>query len=924
MFKQAWIKGILRNQIQSGCMNMKKQLEMLFILLTIALGIFSFSNRTLFPAANATYVEGPIKQDTIWTLVDSPFVVSQNVIVYSNATLTLEPGVEVKFGGNFSLIISGKLYANGTEKAITFTSNKEQPEVGDWKSITFNGMEESVLIGCFVAYAENGVFVDNGNVALEDSTISLCQNGIAIADGELTIENSSISLCRKSGISITNGESTVQNTLIAENQENGIYITGNGQVTIQNNTVLANGNGIFLTGNESSSVNISQNMISANKQNGIRIDANATDVTIVDNIVSSNDNAGVYISSTKSTYITNNSVSYNKIGILYDEGSHKADFNDIYGNEMGMNVLINATVNAEYNYWGDKSGPYHESLNPNGQGNRVGGDGVNLDFIFFLSKPIGIINTPPTAILQSDKALVQPNEEVMFFAANSFDSDGRVDRYFFDFGDGSNSSWTTLSVFTHKYSSLGTYNATLTVMDDYGAINNTMVTTINVQNLPQLQISVDLSISTVYEGEQVSIMAYVTYGATAVENATVTMFSVKGGNFTESSGLTNASGYFVTTFTAPEITENANVRIVACGSKTGFTDGSNYEYLKVLPFLSVQITANPNAIKSEEAAEILINVKSGEEPVSNASVAISSSDGSLSSETGTTDSNGILSLVFTAPKTTTLLNVNIIATATKDDYMNGMGQTIISIEPKTLDVQIISVPSSTISEAECNVTVHIEYDMTSIFEAEVTVVAENGNLSTNTGLTDVYGNVTFVFTAPPVNEQSSISITAQATKEGYAQGQSLLEITVNPRTFYIQISAPTVESGESGNVIVNVTCKEDATPVAGAVVTMSAENGNFSVTTKTTDTTGICTFAFDAPQTAEQVSIVITASVTKNGYTDGGNQTSITVTPKTVLQAEGGWPILTILLILIPIVIAIVVVVLIKLKIISVSSEEEE
>ena len=903
---------------------MKKQLEMLFILLIIAFGIFSFSNRTLFPAVNATYVEGPITQDTIWTLVDSPFVVSKNVTVYSNATLTIEPGVEVKFGGNFSLTIYGKLYANGTEKAITFTSNKEQPEVGDWRAITFNGMEKSMLMGCFVTYAENGVFVENGNVTLEDSAISLCQNGIVIADGELTIANSSISLCRQSGISITNGESTVQNTLIAENQENGIYITGNGQVTIQYNTVLANGNGVFLTGNESSSVNISQNIISANKQNGIRIDANDTDVTIVDNIVSSNDNAGFYISSTKSTYITNNSVSYNKIGILYDEGNHKADFNDIYGNEMGMNVLTNATVNAEYNYWGDKSGPYHESLNPNGRGNPVGGSGVNLDFIFFLTKPIGIINTPPTAILLTDRALVQPNGDVMFFASNSFDSDGRVDRYFFDFGDGSNSSWTTLSVFTHKYSSLGTFNTTLAVMDDYGAINNTTVTTINVQNLPQLQINVDLSISTAYEGEQVSIIAYVTYGTTAVENATVTMFSVKGGNFTESSGLTNASGYFVTTFTAPEITKNANVRIVASASKTGFTDDSDYEYLEVLPFLSVQITANPDVIKSEETAQILINVKSGEEPVSNASVTISSSDGSLSSETGTTDSNGILPLVFTAPKTTTLLNVNIVATATKDDYMNGMGQTIISIEPKTLDVQIISEPSSTISEAECNVTVHVEYGMIPIFEAAVTVVAENGNLSTDTGLTDVYGNVTFVFTAPSVNEQSSISITAQATKEGYAQGQSLLEITVNPRTFDIQINAPIVESGESVNVIVNVTCKEDATPVAGAVVTMSSENGNFSVTTKSTDTTGTCTFVFDAPQITEQVSIVITANVTKNGFTDGGNQASITVTPKTVPQAEGGWPIATILLILIPIVIAIVVVVLIKLKIISISSEEEE
>jgi len=890
----------------------------------MAFSIFNFASITLFPAVNATYVEGPITQDTIWTLVDSPFVVSKNVTVYSSATLTIEPGVEVKFGGDFSLIVLGKLYANGTSKPITFTSNKIQPEVGDWNAIIFNGMEKSMFIGCFVAYAKNGISIENSDVEITNSTISHCsENGITATNGKLMIQNSTTSLCNKDGISITDSELTIQNSIIAENQENGICITGNGQITIQKNTVLANGNGVLLTGNEALGVNISQNIISASKQSGIRIDANNTDFAIINNIVSSNNN-GFYISSPKSTYITNNSISYNKIGILYDAGDHTANFNDIYGNEMGMNALFNATVNAEHNYWGDPSGPYHESLNPNGQGNPVGGDGVDLDFIFFLTKPIGIINTRPTASLQTDRILVPPNENLMFFATNSFDNDGRVDRYFFNFGDGSNSSWTTLSIFTHKYGPpVRTYNATLIVMDDYGAISNSVVTTINVQNLPPLQISVDLSNSTIHEGEQVPITVYVTTGTTPVKNANITMFSVKGGNFTDPSGLTNAAGYFVTTFTAPKVTRIANIRIIARASKLGYVDGSAYDYLEVLPFLSVQITANPDTIKSEGTTQVLIHVSCNGESVSNASVTILSSSGSLSSETAITNSSGSVSLVFTAPQTTTFLNVNITAIATKDGYMNGMGQTIIGVDPKTLNVQITAKPNATISEANISVTVHVEYDMISIVGANITIVAENGNFSKTTGLTDNYGNVTFIFTAPQVNEQSNITITAQATKAKYAQGQSQLKIAVNPRTFNVQISAPTVESGESADVIVHVTCKEDATTVTGAAVTMSSSEGNFSVITKTTDSTGTCTFVFDAPQTTEQTSIVITANVTKNGYVDRGNQTAITVNPKTVPQGEGGWPITTMLLIIIPIIIAVVVVILIKLKIIVISTEEE-
>jgi hypothetical protein len=149
-------------------------------------------------------------------------------------------------------------------------------------------------------------------------------------------------------------------------------------------------------------------------------------------------------------------------------------------------------------------------------------------------------------------------------------------------------------------------------------------------------------------------------------------------------------------------------------------------------------------------------------------------------------------------------------------------------------------------------------------------------------------------------------------------------MTVDPRTFGVQISVSSVESGEQADVTVQVTCREDATHVADAVVTVSSREGNFSIITKTTDSTGTCTFVFDAPQTTEQIFVVITANVTKNGYVDGGNQTTITVNPKTVPQAEGGWPITTILLIIIPIIIAVIVVILIKLKIITFSPEEEE
>ena len=117
---------------------MKKQLKLLPLLVVIIVGTFTFANSLLFPTVSATYVEGSITQDTIWTLTDSPFVVSKNVTVYPNVILTIEPGVEIRFGEKFSLIVNGQLIANGTQdKMTTFTSNKDQPEAGDWNTIEF-------------------------------------------------------------------------------------------------------------------------------------------------------------------------------------------------------------------------------------------------------------------------------------------------------------------------------------------------------------------------------------------------------------------------------------------------------------------------------------------------------------------------------------------------------------------------------------------------------------------------------------------------------------------------------------------------------------------------------------------------------------------------------------------------------------------
>ncbi len=94
--------------------------------------------------ASALTVTGPICQDTTWHLADSPVVAQVSVFVGGEfcpgvfPTLTIEPGVEVRFNANRLLEVTGTLVARGTaETPILFTSNVASPAPGDWGGIQF-------------------------------------------------------------------------------------------------------------------------------------------------------------------------------------------------------------------------------------------------------------------------------------------------------------------------------------------------------------------------------------------------------------------------------------------------------------------------------------------------------------------------------------------------------------------------------------------------------------------------------------------------------------------------------------------------------------------------------------------------------------------------------------------------------------------
>ncbi|MCK4266089.1 MAG: Ig-like domain-containing protein, partial [Thermoplasmata archaeon] len=217
------------------------------------------------------------------------------------------------------------------------------------------------------------------NITINDNTIT---NGISLSSDSyiynISISDNTVTNSPQNGISLSSDSYT-----------HDVTITGNTVTdSIQNGISLSSDSYIY-------DATITDNKISNNKGTGILCSGDTyqyIDVTISSNAIHTN-SQGTVIQGLKAN-ITRNAIAYhNNEGILFYNAQYNlANYNDIYGNGWGMNVTGQATVNAENGYWGDPNGPYHDSVNPNGPGNGVNGNGVDLDFVPWANSLVSGVN----------------------------------------------------------------------------------------------------------------------------------------------------------------------------------------------------------------------------------------------------------------------------------------------------------------------------------------------------------------------------------------------------------------------------------------------------------------------------------------------------------------------------------------------------
>ena len=440
---------------------LRSRISSLFLTGVLFCSILGFSVTQFGVVSAGTVVSGPITTDTVWDMAGSPYWIEDNVTVEPGVNLTIMPGVEVLFKGDYNLQVFGNLHTVGDEgNRVIFTLNNPSPGPSEKFQISVMEGGNITMEQSFVGYGSLRLRYCV-NTRISDSEFSSSRSNamnIHECDGVL-IQGVYIHDCVEDAFEIHDSSNvTIMSSRLQDNWD-GIEAFGRQRnFLIANNTfdnqsryaILILGTGHTIIGNEvfNSIVGISVGGDISFRGANVTITANlihhnmvgisptmATNFTIRNNRIWNNSLRGIDMWDVETNRIQDNIISNNPTGILVG-AVRTTEFvrNTIESNDVGMivesssssnlvfhNSFVNNTVQAQDdgsgngwdhgypsggNHWSDYvgvdmcSGPLQDNCpDPDGIGDTpYPVDNDTLDRYPFTSPYVSVPPRPPEMI----------------------------------------------------------------------------------------------------------------------------------------------------------------------------------------------------------------------------------------------------------------------------------------------------------------------------------------------------------------------------------------------------------------------------------------------------------------------------------------------------------------------------------------------